>query len=95
METKKLKIYLRRVVGKSMLPSFKEGNVLLFFGRKKYKTGDVVLANIKGRDIIKRVYSISNGQYDLRGDNTDASTDSRNFGLVSRDNILGKVIIKL
>lgn len=41
--------------------------------------------------ILKRVYRVSSKGIDLRGDNPDASTDSRQFGFVTHKHLLGFV----
>ena len=56
--------------------------------------GDIVVAShpkIKGKLIIKRIYKISQNKFDLRGDNFLSSTDSREWGLIELDLIVGKV----
>jgi signal peptidase I len=42
--------------------------------------------------LIKRITRIVNGRYFLRGDNTGASCDSRVWGTVSRQNLIGRVV---
>ena len=57
--------------------------------------GDVVLARHPqepGRRVIKRVIAVSAAGVDLRGDNPDLSTDSRDYGLVALNLILGRVV---
>jgi len=58
------------------------------------KEGDIVIALEPSmqKKIIKRIGRITGGSYYLNGDNKNASTDSKDFGLVSRDAILAKVI---
>ena len=56
--------------------------------------GDIVVAShpkIKSKLIIKRIYQIHQNKFDLRGDNSKSSTDSRDWGLVEFDLIVGKV----
>ena len=58
------------------------------------KIGDIVVAfhpKTKNKLIIKRIYRIYQNKFDLRGDNSLASTDSRKFGLIELDLIIGKV----
>ena len=59
------------------------------------RPGDVVVARRPDRpqlDIIKRIHSIdAAGTIFLVGDNPRASTDSRDFGTVSREHVLARV----
>ena len=41
--------------------------------------------------ITKRVWQLNNGWLELRGDNPAASTDSRHFGQVPLDHVIGVV----
>ena len=47
------------------------------------------------KQFVKRINKIDNGKYCLLGDNKNDSKDSRNFGLIERDQIKGKVILKI
>ena len=82
---------IRRVVGNSMLPYLKPGNIVLVKKVKKYKIGDIVIANVNNRQVIKRVKNINNNLYELIGDNKNESTDSRSFGMVQGTDIKGVV----
>lgn len=93
--TKKLKICFRRVVGNSMQPSLKQGNIVLGISKKIYKVGDIVLVKVSGKEVIKRIIFIKDNTYDIRGDNASFSTDSRNYGFIDSNQILAKVIIKI
>ncbi len=61
----------------------------------RLKPGEVVVArrpDRPGLEIIKRIHSIDQaGTIFLLGDNPSASTDSREFGAVKRDQILATV----
>ncbi len=88
-----------RVVGKSMLPFILEGDLLIYkkINSKKYdlKVGDLVIAShpkLKSHLIIKRIYKIDQKKFDLRGDNPLSSTDSREWGLINFNLIVGKVV---
>lgn len=87
-----------RVEGKSMFPSFSSGETVLV-DKISYKFGDpklndVVVVRIKGgkKYMIKRVIRAKNKKYFVIGDNKKGSTDSRHFGWVKKEEILGKVI---
>ena len=87
-----------RVVGTSMERTLKEGDLVTY---KKLnpknidlEIGDIVVAShpkTKNKLIIKRIHRISHNKFDLRGDNSLSSTDSREFGLIELDLIIGKV----
>jgi nickel-type superoxide dismutase maturation protease len=61
----------------------------------RLRAGDVVVArrpDRPGLQIIKRIHSIDTaGTIFLVGDNPSASTDSREFGTVSREQIVARV----
>lgn len=84
---------LRRVVGKSMLPTLRPGQIVIARQRFTYiKPGDVVVLQHDGIEKIKRVTSIDGSKVLVEGDNPQASTDSRHFGSVPRQAIVGKVL---
>ena len=69
-----------RVRGPSMAPTLRDGDVVLARNRRTPRTGDVVVvtwASRPGQLSIKRV--IRDGWH-VEGDNTAASTDSRDLG---------------
>ena len=85
-------IVLRRVSGHSMWPTLVQDDIVAATPLVKLKPGAVVIARVKGREYIKRVESIENGQVRLLGDNYYHSHDSRQFGLLSRGQIIGTVL---
>ncbi|MGK7929274.1 MAG: nickel-type superoxide dismutase maturation protease [Spirulina sp.] len=88
-----------RIAGNSMLPLLKPGEEILIDLQAYQKTlprvGDLVIARHPQNPelkIVKRVTIIlENGDCFLQGDNLRESTDSRMFGVVKCDYILGKV----
>ncbi|NBD18552.1 MAG: nickel-type superoxide dismutase maturation protease [Cyanobacteria bacterium] len=88
-----------RVVGHSMLPLLKPGEEVLIDPAiqetQHLQIGDLVVAQhpTQGNlQVIKRVSFISaTGNYFLVGDNPQESTDSRSFGSVSLEQIVGRV----
>jgi nickel-type superoxide dismutase maturation protease len=88
-----------RILGNSMYPTLKTGsNVLVFkYFFSKPKIGDIITARDPkdGKTIIKRIIKIENKKYFVQGDNKEASTDSRKFGLLDKNDIIGKVIFVL
>jgi len=62
------------------------------------KEGDVVVVyhpKDRRKKMIKRIKKSTHLGYFLIGDNLNKSTDSRNFGVVQKKDIIGKVITKL
>lgn len=84
-------ILFRRIVGESMEPTLVEGDVVVAL-KKTPKQGDIVIARVNGREVIKRITRYSPTHLHLQGDNTDFSTDSRNYGDVPHSSLLGVVI---
>jgi nickel-type superoxide dismutase maturation protease len=72
-----------RVLGPSMAPTLKDGDVVLARRTDKPQTGDVVVVTWVTRPSqlsIKRVTQPDNTGWHVEGDNHDASTDSRDLG---------------
>ena len=92
----KLPISRFTVHGFSMYPTLKPGQNLISFNwayiNRKPEVGDLVIIKIKEREMVKRVGSVSSNQVFVKGDNNQESTDSRHFGPVSMDQVMGKVI---
>lgn len=84
------------VLGNSMFPTLIPGQSVLVYKWayifSKPKIGDIVVIKHNGKEIIKRIKKVLNGGIFVRGDNIDASTDSRNFGFINKTDIIGKVI---
>lgn len=80
-----------------MSPTLKPGETVftspLPYWFKQPNTEDLI-ACVDPRDkrvLIKRIEKIVKGKYFVRGDNLNASTDSRVFGMIERQDIIGKV----
>jgi nickel-type superoxide dismutase maturation protease len=89
---------LLKVRGESLYPEFRPGDYVLIlrfsFPSVKIKVGDIIAFDQPHYGLlIKRVREVldSGRSFDVRGSQI-ASTDSRNFGPVPRDCVLGKVI---
>ncbi len=85
----------------SMLPSFAPRDRVivsrLTYLRRRPRVGDVVVLRDPQdaqRRLLKRIISVAAGRYEVRGDNSLASRDSRTFGPVQRRSIIGKVWLK-
>jgi nickel-type superoxide dismutase maturation protease len=83
-----------------MAPSFVAGERVLVnkmayrFGRSP-RVGDVVVVRdprMEERMMIKRIAGERDGGWLVEGDNPSESTDSREFGAVGREVIVGKVL---
>jgi nickel-type superoxide dismutase maturation protease len=87
----------RRVVveGRSMEPTLGPGDRLLVLRARRMRAGDLVAARdprAGGRVLVKRVSAVLDNGVVLRGDNPEASTDSRVFGTVPTHAVLGRVV---
>ncbi len=88
-----------RVTGNSMTPLLKPGDEVLInpgaYRRAPPKPGDIVVARHPYRAdlrLVKRVASVlADGRCFIEGDNLSESTDSRSFGAVAFEQILGRV----
>ncbi len=84
------------VHGNSMHPTLHPGQDVLSFNwaylGKKPKAGDIVVIKMNGREMIKRIQTIRDRDIFVIGDNKDESTDSRDFGPVKMNQVVGKVI---
>ena len=87
-----------RVVGDSMKDIISDGDLIIYkkinLKNIDLEVGDIVVAShpkIKNKLIIKRIYRIYQNKFDLRGDNFLFSNDSREWGLIQLDLIIGKV----
>ena len=81
-----------------MLPSYSPRAVVLWrIGGRALRTGDVVVVRLPGgRPLgIKRLGERVDGGWELVSDNPAAGTDSRVFGPVPEDAIVGRVLRRL
>jgi len=76
-----------------MSPSLRSGDILVV-KQSPLKRGNIVIASVKGREVIKRIDKIQDDTVYLLGDNLAHSTDSRAYGFVSKQAILGVVMSK-
>ncbi len=90
-------VFRVRVVGTSMIPTFAPGQRLLVSRWARWGPGGVVALpdpRERGRLVVKRVHSVGPDGVEVRGDNEEASTDSRTFGPVPAAQIAGRVIYR-
>lgn len=85
-----------KIEGHSMEPTIKTGSVIWVFRWayfvKSPKLGDVVAFKRDDKIFVKRIVSRQNNGYLLEGDNKNDSLDSRKFGMIKKNEIIGKVI---
>ena len=88
-------IYPFRVLGMSMEPYCKEGDFVLALSYLFFQpqAGDVIVIKHpkEDRTLVKRIIRVKDKRsYWVEGDNTRYSSDSRDFGWISKNLILGK-----
>ena len=95
-----------RVRGPSMAPALLPEDWALVVDPHEYRRGDVVVVEHPGRpgyEMVKRLTALpgdavdgrllGDGEYWIEGDLAQASTDSRSFGPVTRDELRAKVVL--
>ena len=89
----KRRLLLRRVVGASMLPTFKQDEIVVASTNvSNVRVGDVVMFEHDGLEKIKRVADKRPGEVYVLGDNPNASSDSRSFGWLNEKSVKAKII---
>lgn len=84
-------VYLRRVIGQSMLPTLRPGQICVFIKTRRYNHGDVVLAHAEGRPVVKRMH-VEDEAVHLKGDNHQASTNYKITKRTRRNKIVAKLV---
>lgn len=87
-----------RMEGDSMLPLLKSGDTVLVKPTKTFSAGDVVVCRHPIQSditLIKQIKEIENTQVTVEGLNTDSSSDSRQFGSVHSELVLGVLTSRL
>ena len=81
------------VEGTSMEPGIPEGSLVIYNRLvKSYEENDIVIVQMEGTSILKRIDTIEEDRVYLLGDNLSESVDSRTFGWAEMEQIRGKVI---
>ena len=84
-----------------MAPNFKEGDRIFYkkylINKSNLKVGQVVIFRhpIQERIQIKRIKQIKENCIEVIGDNSKYSTDSKSFGFVQNEKIIGIVTSKI
>lgn len=88
-----------KIIGHSMEPVLLNNNIVLvsslFYTFKSPQINDIVAFRYKNKVYIKRIKKIINEKYQLLGDNSKDSLDSKTLGLIFKKDILGKYFYKL
>ena len=75
-----------------MLPGLRPGQVVFAWRRPaRIYPGDVLIIRHDGMEKIKRAARVEQARVFVVGDNLVMSTDSRHFGWIAREQVLGKV----
>ena len=85
------------ISGHSMEPFIKNGQTvlvsLILYLISKPKIGDIVAFRKDEKVLIKRITKIGGEKYFVRGDNKNDSMDSKDFGWIEKEKIIGRVIL--
>lgn len=89
-----------KITGHSMEPTLKQNELIIIssipYLFKNPRINDIVAIKSKENKIfIKRIKKITKNNYIVLGDNKNDSFDSRNFGPIKKEEIIGKYIYKL
>jgi nickel-type superoxide dismutase maturation protease len=80
-----------------MIPTLRAGDYVivnkLSYLFKKPSRGDIIVFRHpeNGRFLIKRIAEVEDSEYFVLGDNKEFSTDSRHFGAINKNLVVGKV----
>jgi len=87
-----------KIIGHSMEPTILQGQTVLVslipYLFSKPKINDIVALRERksGKVFIKRIVKVDREKYFVSGDNKKDSMDSRRFGWINKEEIVGKVI---
>jgi nickel-type superoxide dismutase maturation protease len=85
-------LMLRRVKGDGMYPTLEKGQLVLIRRRPNLKINDIVVFVHNGAEKVKRICGMEGDFFYVLGDNPRYSTDSRQYGYIRRDSVVGTVV---
>ena len=85
-------LMIRKVKGEGMYPTLEKGQMVVVWKRAKLQVGDIVVFIRDGAEKVKRVSGVEGDFLYVVGDNPRFSHDSRQYGYVARDTVIGRVI---
>ncbi len=76
-----------------MLPVLPPGTLVFAFAfSKRPKIGSVVIIEHEGKEKIKRISEVRDSEIFVIGDHETSSSDSRQFGWISAETIIARVV---
>jgi len=86
--------FIYRVVGQSMEPSLHENDIVVALKHSNnfLNRGSIIIFQKNNLKMIKRINKIQQNKIEVEGDNSVLSNDSRHFGPLQNNEIIGKVV---
>lgn len=78
-----------------MVPTLAPGERLLVRYEGPIVLGDLVVFERSGQIDVKRIEQIETSGLFVIGDNELVSTDSRNYGLIAHEDVLGTIVMRI
>lgn len=85
-------IFFRKIIGDSMSPTLKEGQVVVFHQIRNFKVGQIVIAFVKGKEVIKRIAKIENGKIYLAVEDKKHAHNGKFYASVTDSKISGVLL---